>query len=311
MSEQDEDPYITLDLETYFDARYSLRNKDLTMDGYIKDERFEMLVLGYAFGEARHEHPGSRNRNRRAAQMTFDGSRDEQFHGRRDEGGPALSPSPCGAGLRRPDCSVTALHESAHCVFGRFYGLPIATVTVVASEHFYGRCFGPLSRLEDGPEDLLACAAAMCAQALAAQCHAPERIASSPLLGSPIAASRVTELVAGFCGERVGGYDGAGEAGSSDLTIATVFAATIAAPSAIGAYLDFCRRSAEAILRDHWPAVLALATELDARGTLDGAEIDRIIEEAEFQVARAAELARRKKMAEMAKSAEKFNAALA
>jgi hypothetical protein len=51
MSEQDEDPYITLDLETYFDARYSLRNKDLTMDGYIKDERFEMLVLGYAFGE--------------------------------------------------------------------------------------------------------------------------------------------------------------------------------------------------------------------------------------------------------------------
>ena len=42
---------LTLDLETYFDASYSLRNKDLTMDGYIKDKRFEMLVLGYAFGE--------------------------------------------------------------------------------------------------------------------------------------------------------------------------------------------------------------------------------------------------------------------
>lgn len=51
MSEQTEDPYITLDLETYFDAKYSLRNKDLTMDAYIKDERFEMLVLGFAFGE--------------------------------------------------------------------------------------------------------------------------------------------------------------------------------------------------------------------------------------------------------------------
>jgi hypothetical protein len=120
-------------------------------------------------------------------------------------------------------------------------------------------------------------------------------------------ASRVTELVAGFCGERVGGYDGAGEAGSSDLAIAQVYAASIAAPVAIDTYLDFCRRSAEAILRHHWPAVLALATELDAKGTLDGAEIDQIITEAEFQVARAAELSRRKKWAEIIESAEKIS----
>jgi len=116
----------------------------------------------------------------------------------------------------------------------------------------------------------------------------------------------VSELLAGFAGERLAGYAGDGEAGSSDLAIAGVFAGTIAAPSAVPAYLNFCRRSAEAILRDHWPAVLSLAGKLDARGTLDGAEIDRIIEEAEFQVARAAELARRKKMKEMTASAENF-----
>ena len=116
----------------------------------------------------------------------------------------------------------------------------------------------------------------------------------------------MTELVAGFCGERVGGYDGAGEAGSSDLAIAQVYAASIAAPVSI-AYLDFCRRSAEAALRDHWPAVLALATELDAKGTLDGAEIDQVISEAESQVSREAEQSRRRKMKEMAASAENFS----
>jgi DNA polymerase I-like protein with 3'-5' exonuclease and polymerase domains len=42
---------LTLDIETYFDGHYSLKNKDLTMDAYIRDERFEMLVLAYAYDD--------------------------------------------------------------------------------------------------------------------------------------------------------------------------------------------------------------------------------------------------------------------
>ena len=61
-----------------------------------------------------------------------------------------------------------------------------------------------------------------------------------------------------------------------------------------------------AILKDYWPAVLALAAELDKRGTIDGAGIDRIIEEAEFEVVRAAELSRRAKWAEIAERAALF-----
>jgi hypothetical protein len=96
-----------------------------------------------------------------------------------------------------------------------------------------------------------------------------------------------------FAGERLAQYTGDGEESSSDLAIARVYAGSIAAESAVPVYLEFCRASATAILRGHWPAVLALAAELDAKGALTGQEIDRVIEEAEFQVARAAELSRR------------------
>jgi len=76
--------------------------------------------------------------------MSSFSSRDEASSLCRDRAGPAPSSSG-GAGLCRPNCSVTALHESAHCIVGRYLGLPIAVVTIVASEHFFGRCLGPAS----------------------------------------------------------------------------------------------------------------------------------------------------------------------
>jgi hypothetical protein len=147
---------------------------------------------------------------------------------------------------------VTSLHEASHALVAQFYGLPIAAVTVIPTEHFFGRCLGPLSSLDDGPETLLAAAEAMCAQALAAMPVAGEDCLEIAAPWIAHVATRVTELVAGFCGERLAQYSADGEQGSSDLAIAKVYAATIAAPSAIDAYLDFCRASATAILRDHW-----------------------------------------------------------
>jgi len=109
----------------------------------------------------------------------------------------------------------------------------------------------------------LAAATAICEKVLAAM---PAPGEDSLEIAAPwIAhvASRATELVAGFCGERLGGYAEDGEPGSSDLAIAQVYAASIAAPGAINVYLDFCRASATTVLKDHWPAVLALATALE------------------------------------------------
>lgn len=42
---------LTFDLETYFDEQYSLRNKKLPIEAYIRDERFEPLALAYAFND--------------------------------------------------------------------------------------------------------------------------------------------------------------------------------------------------------------------------------------------------------------------
>jgi len=57
----------------------------------------------------------------------------------------------------------------------------------------------------------LAAATAMCEKALAAMPCAGEDGLEFAAPWIAHVASRVTELVAGFCGERVGGYDGAGE----------------------------------------------------------------------------------------------------
>jgi hypothetical protein len=42
---------LTFDVETFFDEQYSLRNKKLPIEAYIRDERFEPLALAYAFDD--------------------------------------------------------------------------------------------------------------------------------------------------------------------------------------------------------------------------------------------------------------------
>lgn len=120
------------------------------------------------------------------------------------------------------------------------------------------------------------------------------------------ATCRCVELLGGFAAERLGGYVADGEADSTDLRLARIYGGTVCSPGALSAFLDYCRAEAAEILRAHWPAIPAIAEMLDRRGTMTGAELDELIAEAEFQVSREAELARRTKMTEMAASAEKF-----
>jgi hypothetical protein len=112
--------------------------------------------------------------------------------------------------------------------------------------------------------------------------------------------------LAGFAAERLGGLAADGEADSTDLKLAKIYGGTVCSPGALSAFIDYCRAEAVEILRAHWPAVPAIAEALDRRGTMTGAELDELIAEAEFQVSREAELARRRKMTEMTASAEIF-----
>lgn len=45
------DVRVTIDFETYRDQTYSLRNKDMTMESYVRDPRFEVLGVGVKFGQ--------------------------------------------------------------------------------------------------------------------------------------------------------------------------------------------------------------------------------------------------------------------
>jgi hypothetical protein len=186
----------------------------------------------------------------------------------------------------------------------RYYGLPVKCATVIANAHFHGQVLRPPDP-DATPQAILEAAEALCAQAMAAM-PAPGESLDDAAVWSCHATCRCIELLAGYACERIAGYAG-DEAGSVDLRIAEIFAGTVCSPGALSAFLDYCRAEATEILRAHWPAVPAVAEALDRNGTMTGAELDELIQEVEFQIARAAELGRRRKMTEMTASAEKFS----
>jgi len=199
---------------------------------------------------------------------------------------------------------VTALHEAGHVLVARFYGLPVKCATVVATAHFHGMVVAPDSDPNASPEELIEAAEALCEQ-VTRNVPGPGESLDDMAVWSVHATSRCVELLAGYAAERLAGY-ACNEAGSTDRKIAEIYAGTVCSAGALSAFLDYCRAEATEILRAHWLAVPAIAENLDRRGTMTGAELDELISEAEFQIAREAELRRRKKMAEMTASAENF-----
>jgi hypothetical protein len=143
---------------------------------------------------------------------------------------------------------------------------------------------GPEGNPDAPPEELLETAEALCSKAAAFMPGAGESLEEAAVWFVH-AQCRVTELVAGFSAERQAGYAGDGEAGSTDLRLAKIYAATICQPGAINAYLEFARQQASEILKSYWHAVEAVARTLDARKTLAGADIDLLIFKAEGEAA--------------------------
>ncbi|MGO9236674.1 MAG: hypothetical protein ACLP4V_22340 [Methylocella sp.] len=218
-----------------------------------------------------------------------------------------FSHSPAGAesGPSRSASSITGLHESGHVLVARFYGLPVKCATVVANVYFHGMVLGPNSDPDASPETLIADAEALCDQALR-NMPGPGEPLDDAAVWSCHATCRCIELLAGYAAEKAAGYAGDNEAGSTDLRIAEIYGATVCSRAALPAFLTYCRTEAAEILRAHWLAIPAIAEALDRNGTLSGGELDELISEAQFQVTRAAELARRKKMKEMTANAENF-----
>jgi hypothetical protein len=179
--------------------------------------------------------------------VAINSSRGEFFCSSSREGEEAGAKPFPGFGLRSP--SPIAWHEAAHCIVARFYGLPVAGVTIISSAHYGGRVWGPQADPDVSPEAQIEAAEHRCAQAVA---HLP-RAGEDPADGAPWlvhAASRCVELLAGSEGERLASINGAapGLDQTTDRILAELYASTLCAPAAMPAYLEFARQQARAIL---------------------------------------------------------------
>jgi hypothetical protein len=200
--------------------------------------------------------------------------------------------------------SPIAIHESAHCVVARYLGLPVAGVTTASTANYAGLCYGP----DTDPSHVTP---AMLKEEAERRCN--DAIELLPLPGMRRdctaswlvhAQSLVMESMAGFASEVLAGVDRELEAGSTDYSVARMYARSIVmSDEAVPSFVELCRADAIKILRDHWLAVTDVATELDERQTLTGADIDTIIFAAERKVTHEAELRRRGLMVKAAKHA--------
>ena len=179
--------------------------------------------------------------------------------------------------------SSTAIHEASHAVINRLFAIPIETATIVPNEHFGGVVRGPGADPDATPADLIATVGARCGQAGVLFAHGESRVPGEAWLANSQEA--LISYVAGIEGERIAWPDRIikGE-GSSDYDQATLYAKTFAVeddPEVISAILTYARAEAYVLLKRYWHCVLAVAEELEAHKTLDGAGIDRIIAKAD------------------------------
>lgn len=209
------------------------------------------------------------------------------------------------SGARLWPTSAIAIHEASHCVLGRFFGLPVAGVTIKTSADYDGLCYGP----DTDPSKVTSTvlreeAERRCDDAMTLLPLPGERrdCAASWIIH---AQSLVIEAVAGFAGEELAGFSRELEAGSTDYAVAKLYARSIVhSDAAVPSFVESCRIDAMKILKDHWPAVEAVALALDEKKTLDGIEIDAIIYLAESKAIHDAELQRRARMAAMTAKAK-------
>jgi hypothetical protein len=195
-----------------------------------------------------------------------------------------------------------ALHEASHAVVGRLLGQPLGGATIVPCGEFGGLCWGPTfqSRFAGGPSTPTICAK------LEKLMPGPgeSRDATADLVLH--AHTRVVELVAGTEGERMF-CDGEPWFAADDERQAFALASLVtSSPAAAAAFIEFARVEAVSLLAASAHIVRALAKELRIKRTMDGAAIDRCIEQAVAAKAATDERQRRLEWQRIERSAGSF-----
>lgn len=234
-----------------------------------------------------------------AADVSFSVCRDRAQHGGYAE------PDVVAAGaVGRP--SSVAYHEAGHIVAARCLGLPLGGATIVAEKDFAGRVFGPECDLHESAAGNVRTSANICAEARASIPKLGE-LRDSMGVWLAHAQSTIVEFTAGRVAEKLAGFDPAPMTSASDRSIEKLYAATVClSDAAISAFISYAEVEARGLLEAHWHSVTAIATALENRKTLTGAEIDEVIYAAEQRAENEAELKRRKAWAAAATRAAEF-----
>jgi hypothetical protein len=201
--------------------------------------------------------------------------------------------------------AAIAYHESAHALIARYYGLPVASATIVPGRWHAGRVLAPGADPDADPDAQIAAVKAICDQASSLQPR-PGEDPENYAVWAIHAHSRCVELTAGHEGERLRDPRAEFLSWETDLALAKLYAETICAPSAVASYLHFAATEARAILQEFRPVLDALAVALEAQGTLDGITVDQIIATAVSDVTLREEKARRARRKQAEKRAAVF-----
>jgi hypothetical protein len=198
-------------------------------------------------------------------------------------------------------------HEASHAVIGRLLtGSRIGGVTVTPTDSFAGFCWGPqfkISKLSDSDYHDVPDICELMKRFLP---RIGDSKSSAPEVFSHVH-TRVIELVAGTVGENLF-VDGPAWVAHDDLRQARAYATLVSSSfEAVERFLDFCRAEASALLTVQAHIVYALAAELRIARTMNGAEVDAVIERAVAEKSQSDEHRRRAAWAETCASASKFS----
>jgi hypothetical protein len=200
-------------------------------------------------------------------------------------------------------------HEIHHVVTGRILtGAPIGGVTCDPGSDYSGLTWGPsyVHRAKFAETDDTPSLCQMIGPLMPSMGESRAEVADIYLHVQ----NRCVELVAGTVGEELF-LDGPAWVAHDDLRQARAYAGIIcSSPESVEAFLDFCRVEAAALLTASAHIVHALAADLATRRTMDGAEVDSVIESAVAQKAHDDERARRNDMAAVEQNAANFTAGL-
>jgi hypothetical protein len=216
-----------------------------------------------------------------------------------------------GAGLpddgREPDRSEAddirvCFHESSHAAVGRRWS-DLGGMTAVAGDGFSGRCWGPQFESRFANDDDRT--PSLCAKIARLMPQPGESRAEVADIFLHVH-NRVVELVAGTEGERMF-CDGEPWFAADDERQAFALASLVtSSPAAAVAFIEFARIEAISLLTASAHIVRALAAELRIKRTMDGATIDRCIEQAVTTKAAEIEARRRRDWRERAASAARL-----